>query len=284
MIVDFRCRPPTPEFLDYFPQSMVVNMAKRNKVSVSQAFLNASLDEFFVEMKEAGVDYAVAVGRNSPALMDAGTVRFNAASVPNQHIVDLQRKYPEHIIGMAGIDVSNKIHNAIDEIETYVEKGGLKGVFIEPQRAFPGQPDDKRIYPVYEKCVEINVPVVIMTGALAGDDIGYADPTPIDHVAAQFPDLKIVCGHGSWPDVTRMIAVALKHPNVYISPDTYQFRPGSLLYVEAANGFLEDQYLFGTAYPMRALKPFVEEFKKLPFTPEAMDKALGGNARRLLGL
>ena len=42
--------------------------------------------------------------------------------------------------------------------------------------------------------------------------------------------------------------------------------------------------MFGTAYPIRALKESVDEFKELPFTPEAMDKALGQNARRLLKL
>ena len=54
--------------------------------------------------------------------------------------------------------------------------------------------------------------------------------------------------------------------------------------IEAANAFMEDQYLFGTAYPIRALKESVDEFKALPFTPEAMDKALEENARRLLKL
>jgi predicted TIM-barrel fold metal-dependent hydrolase len=123
-----------------------------------------------------------------------------------------------------------------------------------------------------------------MTGPLAGSDIGFADPAPIDRVASRFPKLKIVCGHGCWPRVAEMIAVALKHPNVFVSPDVYQFAPGSHLYIEAANGFMADQYLFATAYPVLALKETVERFKALPLNPTALEKALCGNARRLLKL
>ncbi len=82
-----------------------------------------------------------------------------------------------------------------------------------------------------------------------------------------------------------MIAVALKHPNVFVSPDVYQYLPGvSALYVEAANGFLEDQFVFGSAYPIYPLKQAVEDFEKLGLSPAALDKALGGNARRILNI
>ena len=47
---------------------------------------------------------------------------------------------------------------------------------------------------------------------------------------------------------------------------------------------MADQLLFGTAYPIRRLKQTVEDFKSLPFKPESLEKALGGNARRLLGI
>ncbi len=283
MIIDFRGRPPSKEFLTYFDPEMITELAKRRAGTVSKAFLNASVDEFIEEMDEAGVDYAVALGRNSPKL-DAGTIKFPAGVIANQHLVDLQTQYPNRIIGMAGIDVANTIHDAIAEIETYVEGRGLKGIFIEPQRAFLGHPDDHRNFPVYEKCLELDVPVVIMTGPLAGPDIGFADPAPIDRVATRFPDLKIVCGHGCWPRAHEMVAVALKHPNVYVSPDSYQLHPGSGVYVEAANDFMIDQYLFGTAYPVRPLKQTVEAFERLPFTAAAREKAMGGNAQQLLGL
>ena len=283
MIIDFRGRPPTPEYLTYFDAPRVEWFARRvGAKGMSQAFLDASLDGFFEEMEEAGIDYTVALGRNSPEMM-VGERRFPAGIIPNSHVLDLQTRYPDKVIGFAGVDVTNKIHDALAEIDEFVAEKGLKGVFVEPQRS-RGHPDDPGIFPIYERCIELDVPVSIMSGPFAGPDIGFSDPARIDAVATRFPSLKIIAGHGCWPYVTEIIAVAFKHANVYVSPDIYHFAPGSEAYVEAANGFMADQLLFGTAYPIRLLKQTVEDFKSLSFKPETLEKALGGNARRLLGI
>ena len=84
--------------------------------------------------------------------------------------------------------------------------------------------------------------------------------------------------------MTEILAVALRHENVYVCPDTYHFLPGSQPYIDAANGFMSDQLIFATAYPARPLVQTVEDFKGLGLEPEPLAKALGGNARRLLGI
>ena len=45
---------------------------------------------------------------------------------------------------------------------------------------------------------------------------------------------------------------------------------------------MADQFLFATAYPLRPLIEIVEDFMALPLSDEARDKALFGNAMRLL--
>ena len=285
MIIDLRARPPTPEFNSFFKPEFLEGLARRvGARSLSQAYLDESLDGFIAEMDEAGVDVAIALGRNSPA-MTTGKIAAPACTIPNRHIVDLQAQFPGRIVGFAGIDVAGEIHDPIAEIETYVVNGDLAGVFIEPQRAFAGDPDDPRNFPVYELCQAEEIPVNIMTGPVAGTHIGFADPAPIDRVAGRFPDLKIICGHGCWPRVDEIIAVAFKHVNVFVSPDCYVFMPGAASrYVEAANGFMADQFLFGSAYPVLPLKQAVDDFKQLPLNSDSLEKALGSNAKRLLGL
>jgi len=284
MIIDFRGRPPTEEFLTYFDAPRVERMARHvGAKSMSDAFVTRSVSAFFREMEEAGITRTVALGRNSPELMH-GTKRFPPGIIPNAHIVDLQRRYPDRIIGFAGIDASNTLHDALKEIDTYVAREGLHGIFVEPQRAFKGHPDDPRIFPIYERCLELDVPVVISSGPYSGPDISFTDPAHIDVVASQFPELKIVCGHGCWPYVLQIIAVAYKHPNVYISPDCYHFVVGGEDYVVAANTFMGDQLLFGTGYPFRPLKQTVEDFRRLGLQEDALEKALYRNAQRLLGL
>jgi predicted TIM-barrel fold metal-dependent hydrolase len=184
---------------------------------------------------------------------------------------------------VAGVDVTNTIHDALSEIDEFVSEKGLKGVYIEPQRSML-HPDDPSIFPIYERCIALDVAVTIMTGPFAGPDISFSNPASIDSVATRYPTLKIIAAHGCWPFVTEILGVAFKHENVYVCPDTYHFVAGSQPYIEAANGFMAAQLLFGTAYPARRLKQTVEDFKALGLEQASLKMALGDNARRLLGL
>jgi len=86
-----------------------------------------------------------------------------------------------------------------------------------------------------------------------------------------------------------MVAVAWKHPNVYIeigavSPK-YIGTPGTgweplMVY---GNSLLQDRVLFATDN-MLPPKRCADELKALPLKDAVKDKWLGGNAARLLGL
>lgn len=64
----------------------------------------------------------------------------------------------------------------------------------------------------------------------------------------------------------------------------YIFQPGSQVYVEAANGFLADQLLFGSSYPFRPIGQSIEDFQQLGFRDGVLDKLLYANAARLFGI
>jgi predicted TIM-barrel fold metal-dependent hydrolase len=85
--------------------------------------------------------------------------------------------------------------------------------------------------------------------------------------------------------VHQIIHVALRRPNLYLSPDMYLYNmPGMDDYLRAANGFLQDRFLFATCYPMCPIIEYTEWFMRLPLRHEVMEKALYRNAARLLGL
>ena len=81
-----------------------------------------------------------------------------------------------------------------------------------------------------------------------------------------------------------MIGVAFRYENVHLVPDMYLFQPGSHLYVEAANSFLREQFLFATSYPFRAMRQTVEDFLGLGFKEDVLDHVLHKNAERVLKL
>jgi predicted TIM-barrel fold metal-dependent hydrolase len=283
MTIDVRCRPPLPEFRAYFDLPRITWHGRRTgAAAVSPAFREGSLPMFFDEMDEAGIELAVVQGRNSPAVFMGK--QFNAAFIPNEVLADLQQKYPDRFVCQAGIDVSNTAHDAVAETERAVRSLELRSIFVEPGRALQGPPDDPRMFPVYEKCIELGVPVNIMSGPYAGPDISVSDPVHIDRVCTRYPELKVILGHGGYPFVQEVLGVAFKHPNLFVSPDMYVFAPGGMAYIEAANGALREQMLFASAYPLRPMVQTVRDTEKLPLDPAEREAYMASNARRVLGL
>jgi hypothetical protein len=139
--------------------------------------------------------------------------------------------------------------------------------------------------------LELNIPVTIHCSInfTVNRTIDYGRPLYLDEVACDFPDLKIIANHGGWPWVTEMVAVAWKHPNVYIeigavSPK-YIGTPGTgweslMVY---GNSLLQDRVLFATDN-MLPHQRCVEEIKALSLKTDVKEKWLGLNALNLLGL
>jgi len=110
-------------------------------------------------------------------------------------------------------------------------------------------------------------------------------PIPyIDQVAVDFPDLVIVCGHIGYPWTEEMIAVATKHPNVYIDTSAYTIKryPPQLVAYLRAHGAAK--VLFGTNWPMIAPRKALEGLDELGLPDPTRAAFLGGNALRVFGL
>jgi predicted TIM-barrel fold metal-dependent hydrolase len=88
---------------------------------------------------------------------------------------------------------------------------------------------------------------------------------------------------GGWPWINERLGVAFKHPNVFVSPDIYFFALAGNRYVEAIGGPLQDQFLFASAFPLRALVQTVRECQKFSIGEGATRKFFSENAHRLLG-
>ena|SRR5688572_16325305 len=282
MIIDMRLRPPlkswknTAQFTEgsgYYPSRMGFPRPPSVK--------SQSVDDLLKEMKEADI-LGVIMGRQAPPPLGI---------IPNDEITEVMRQHPGRFVAFAGIDLRD-IEAGLEEIERTYRIEGYKGVSIEPGASFtPMYSDDRKLYPLYERCQELGLPVSItisgMLCTMVGNDLAYGSPTPVARMAKDFPKLKIIISHGAWPQVMPMIEVAFMRENVYVSPDLYINgidTPGSQEYIKAARFFMGDRLLFGTAYPSRPLKESVAAFKEWDLTPQLQQKVLYGNAARLLNL
>lgn len=260
-VLDFRARPNTHEYLALFAGDGG-GMPKPEPLA-----------GFIAALDSAGVDQAVFPGRQSTIMIEG---RRAEVTLSNDYVAGCIKAYPDRLIGLVGVDPAKRLA-ALREIDRGIALLGMKGVSID----LPGvQADDRMMYPIYYKCMELGVPVVITQGPRMGN---LSNPRAISTIAEDMPDLKIVCSHAIYPQVDEWIALAFRSRNIFIEASMYHFMPGAEAIFAAANGPLQDKIIYGSAFPFAPLAD-VALFKARMPDAKALDKVLYRNAAGVLGI
>ncbi|AII03188.1 hypothetical protein C8E05_6993 [Rhodococcus wratislaviensis] len=289
-IIDFRLRPPTGPYRNFFTPTVVgsVNRILGNPVPRSYTISTdpfprseeRALAAMVDEMDSAGVRVGVANGRHS-------VNRPVPVHIEDADLGELSQRTGGRILGLSGIDFDKPTEEIIAGLDTAMKEHGLVGVCMEPGLARePMYADDERIFPIYEKIDELGVPLLFMSGPLAGPDISHTDPVRFDRVARRHPSMPVVLGHGCFPYVTETIALAFKSEatgvhNVFLSPDVYMFAPGGEHYTDALN-WLPNRFIYASAYSFNGIEESVTETLKLDIDDDALDAYMHRNAEALL--
>jgi len=214
-------------------------------------------------------------------------------AVTNDYIARVTRKYPDVYAGGFGSVDPWKGKMAVKEAERAIKELGLMGIKFAPAiQAF--YPNDRRFYPLWEKCTELKTHIQLHTGTTGigaglpgggGIHLKWCRPIPyIDDVAADFPDLDIIALHPSWPWQEEMIAVAIHKRNVYIELSGWmpKYFPQSLKH--EINRRLQDKVMFGSDYPGINPRAWLDQFESEGYKPEVIEKVFYKNAERILGI
>lgn len=279
-IIDMRCRPAfLHPFFGAVPGSAEHATARwlnrRVGTRGDDAHFERSLthEGFLAEVRDAGLHKAVVVGRHTPA-----------QHLPNERIHAIVDGHAQ-LLGIGSVDPALQgVEGALAEIDHAIDDLGLAGIDLEPGFGEPARhPDDALYWPIYEHLQKRAIPLFLMSGPTTPDP-AYNDPGRLAAVARAFPDLRIVVYHGFWPNVQQAIGLAFRYENIHLVPDMYLFLPGSETYVQAANGFLAEQLLFGSSYTFRPIRQSIEDAQRLGLSEQALERFFHGNAARLFGL
>jgi predicted TIM-barrel fold metal-dependent hydrolase len=162
--------------------------------------------------------------------------------VPYEYIRDMTAAHPGRLYGLAGINPDD-IVAGVRQLELGIRDYGFIGAHSYPHW-FRRSPDDRSYYPFYAKCVELDVPIQIQVGLACQTDLrSVSHPTAIDSVAVDFPALRVVAIHTGYPWELEMVAVAWKHPNVYIGADCHPPKDWSSHLIDFIKG--GGPFLFG---------------------------------------
>jgi hypothetical protein len=236
------------------------------------------------EMDQGGVQMAVLQGHPP----NAGFISAN------DEIAAIVQRHPR-LLAFAGVNPFDGA-KAVDELERCVRDLGFVGC------GEFGYMDilDERCFPVYEKCIELDVPILIHFGfTLPTAPLKYGDPVPLDEVAQRFPELKIVAAHCAFPWFWQLAVVAARRPNVYVDVSALAEVP-EVARLQTILTFLNlgaDRVLFGSDFPFGSPATYAPYVRGLrvsfvvrrllgvpKIAPRDIEKVMGGNARRLLKL
>lgn len=145
----------------------------------------------------------------------------------NDEVIEAVTKYPDKLFGIAYVNVHD-MENSLNKLREYAGKGIFRGVKMHPY-CNDFQVDDPAVFPVYETCIELDIPVLYHTGWLNFSDldannksadvyqyncIGF--PAQFGTVMEKFPDLKLICAHFGGNFYQEFLGMAERFPNLYL--------------------------------------------------------------------
>ena len=211
--------------------------------------------------------------------------------IPNEEIAEIAAANPDVLIPFASIDPARGA-KGVQAAKHLIADHGVRGFKFHPnsQGFFPNDP---KAYPLYEVIEAAGLPALFHTGHSGigagvrgggGIRLKYSNPMHVDDVAVDFPDLKIILAHPSFPWQEEAISVALHKPNVHIDLSGWSPKYFPEILVRYANSLLRDKVLFGSDFPFITPDRWLADFAELPIKDEVRPLILKENAIRLLGL
>ena len=195
-------------------------------------------------------------------------------------------RYPDRFIPGCSPD-PNRGMDAVRDIVRLHDEYGIRSIGLFPAGTYPQVAiNDKLMYPIYAKCVELDIPVFCCAG-IPGPRLKFAPQRVelIDEVCFDFPELVFVTRHGCEPWTELAVKLMLKWPNLYYSTSAFAPRYYPKAIVDYANTRGADKIIYAGYFPMGlSIERIMTEMPQVPFHDDVWPKFLRGNAARILKL
>jgi predicted TIM-barrel fold metal-dependent hydrolase len=241
-----------------------------------------TIAEYLKKMDRAGIERSLLIA------VRAGDMNVKGSKqIAYKYVADICRKYPDRFSGLAGVNPMLGMQQLRD-LEEAVDKYGFVGAHFYPHW-FDMAPDHPYVFPIYAKCIELDIPIMMQVG----HNLVYqrdrrlpsmAQPITLDRIAILYPELKLLGIHLGVPWTDEMISMAWKHENIYIGGDAYAPRYWPKQMVHYANSYGSHKFLFGTDWSVIDPERAVREVEELQFRPESKAKIMRDNALRIFKL
>jgi predicted TIM-barrel fold metal-dependent hydrolase len=196
------------------------------------------------------------------------------------------REHPDRFVGRTSVDPNDGV-DALRQITKDHEELGTRGVSVFPAGTFPQVPiNDKKMYPIYAKCVELGISVWVNAGIPGPRLKGLCQHVElIDEVMYDFPELVFVTMHGCEPWEALAVKLMLKWPGLHYCTSAFAPKYYPKAVIDFANTRGADKVMYAGYYPMGlSLDRIMGELPSVPLRDHVWPKFLYENAARVLKL
>lgn len=232
--------------------------------NISELMTHITMDDMLRLMDEAGVEKSVLTiyGHKQP-----------------ESTLEYVRQHPDRFALSVDVNPSG-LMKEVWKLEELVEKYPVVMARVVPFALDnPIPPSHPHYYPLYTKCIELDLPIAINTGICGPVRPSDAqNPMHLDQVCYEFPDLKVCMAHGAdpWWDVA--IRLMLKYKNLRLMTSAYspKYLPKQLIHFMNTRG--KDKIIFASDFPLLQPKPIIEQSQNIGLSEESLENYLFNNA------
>lgn len=194
------------------------------------------------------------------------------------------KDHPDRFIPQGFVDPNKGMEGIRDMVRQHEEFGvksfGAFNAGYNPQVGLA----DPLMYPIYAKCVELDVPIFPCVGVPGPRFPMWPQKVElIDQVMYDFPELVFVMRHGAEPWEELAVKLMLKWPNLYYSTTAFAPKYYPKAIIDYANSRGADKIIYGGYFPMGlSLERIMSDMQHLQLKDSVWPKFLSENARNVL--
>ena len=234
--------------------------------------------ETLSDMDACGIDVSIVSG------MAGVEALFPQQNYSIEDVLGFCGEHPTRLLAALTIEGLGSVSHICRAIEEHASNPAFALVRVVP--IFVQEPlNGARLYPVYERCEALGIPVSINVG-IPGPRlrVAHQDPLLLDDVLIDFPELTVVASHMGHPWEALLIRMMRKYRRLYLSNSAWLAKylaPEVVAFMDSSVG--RNRLIFASDAPLIAPSRALDEAKRLPISEPALTGFLGTNALEALG-